>query len=289
MAPPRFCFAGGGGHLSSTGVRSPRSSCPRRSSQKKCLVMSVPEEMVALSHSLADIVRETVRPYFRSGVAIEAKDDRSPVTAADRAAEKAMREILAAKVPEHGIVGEEFGSDVNLEDTEYVWVLDPIDGTKAFMTGKPTFGTLIALMRNGKPILGIIDQPITRERWIGVEGEGSRLNGTLISCMESQPKRLSEANLHATHPDMFTGIDRMSFEELSAACRYTLYGSDCYAYALLASGHAHIVCEADMKPYDYMALIPVIKEAGGVITDWRGTYQDQRTLTFKNQSLLPNT
>jgi len=243
----------------------------------------VPPALVSLSLRLADAASEAIRPYYRTfeGTKIDAKADLSPVTAADMAAETRMRAILKEEVPSHGIVGEEFGSQSGA-DEEYTWVLDPIDGTKAFMTGKPTFGTLIALLKGGKPIIGVIDQPISGERWIGVENEGARLNDQVIQCPSSVPARLADANLHATHPDMFTGIERMSFEELSSVCRYTLYGSDCYAYALLAMGHVHLICEADMKPWDYMALVPIIKEAGGVITDWEG----QELTMYSNGTVL---
>ncbi|KAJ8907113.1 hypothetical protein NDN08_003595 [Rhodosorus marinus] len=232
----------------------------------------VPDDYVVLGKELADAAGNAIRPYFRrvGGVSTDFKSDQSPVTVADKGAEDAMRTILKNKAPDDHVVGEEFGTSESSTGSDYTWVLDPIDGTKAFITGKPTFGTLIGLMNGPKTVLGIIDQPISGERWIGVHGRGSTLNGKPVKIPEDVPTKLSAANLHATTPEMFTGIERMAFEELQAACKYTNFGSDCYAYALLAMGHVHIICEADMKPWDYTALVPVIEEAGGVITDWRG-------------------
>jgi len=224
---------------------------------------------VDLAHKLADAAAAITRQYFRAPFDVETKLDASPVTIADKQAETAMRELLTQHVPEHGVFGEEhgvkFGSGAG---TPYMWVLDPIDGTKSFITGKPLFGTLISLLYNGTPVLGIIDQPILKERWLGVAGKPSTLNGQPISTRPCQD--ISKAYLYATTPHMFEGASEAAFNRVRDAVRIPMYGCDCYAYGLLAAGHTDIVCEADLKPYDYMALVPIIKGAGGCITDWAG-------------------
>ena len=225
-----------------------------------------PRACIDFAHTLADASGEVIRRHFRTPFPVEDKDDASPVTVADRGAERAMRALIADRYPEHGIVGEEFGNE--RPDADEVWVLDPIDGTRAFVAGKPIFGTLIALLREGKPLLGIIDQPILGERWIGAAGIVSRFCGDPIetrSCAD-----LDRAILNTTSPDLFRGADRDAFARLSARVRSTLYGGDCYAYGLLASGHIDLVVEAGLKTYDYCALAPVVEGAGGRITDWEG-------------------
>lgn len=225
-----------------------------------------PAEFIALAQSLADHSGTVLRRYFRQPIAIDAKSDLSPVTIADREVERLLRERIEAACPDHGILGEEFGA--LRTDAEYVWVIDPIDGTKSFMTGKATFGTLIALTRRGSPILGIIDQPILRERWLGAGGQTTTFNGAPIATRPCA--RLADASLYATTPQMFVGPDATAFERLAKAVQYPLYGADCYAYGLLASGFTDLVCEASLQPYDYCALVPVIEGAGGVISDWQG-------------------
>ncbi|MAF49695.1 MAG: histidinol-phosphatase [Rhodospirillales bacterium] len=225
-----------------------------------------PDQFIALAEALADIARPIVKGYFRSGTAISDKQDASPVTEADRAAETAMRERITETFPEHGILGEEFGPE--RADADYVWVLDPIDGTKAYVTGKPLFGTLIALTHEGRPIVGVIDQPILDERWLGARGRASTYNGETISTRAAAS--LADAWLYATSPDMFEGPDADAFARLSGNAKHALYGADCYAYGLLASGYTDLVCEASLKPYDYCAHVPIIEGAGGVITDWSG-------------------
>ncbi len=221
---------------------------------------------LALAARLADAAGAAIRPYFRQPLAVDDKPDLSPVTAADRAAELAMRELIEAGFPEHGIIGEEFGRV--REAAEFVWVLDPIDGTKSFISGVPLFGTLIALTRAGRPILGIIDQPISRERWVGAAGRATTLNGRAIRCRECTA--LATATLFATTPDMFGGPDAAAFARVSAAVKLTRFGADCYAYGLLAAGFVDLVLEASLKPYDFCAMIPIVEGAGGIATDWRG-------------------
>jgi inositol-phosphate phosphatase/L-galactose 1-phosphate phosphatase/histidinol-phosphatase len=174
--------------------------------------------------------------------------------------------MIERHFPAHGIIGEEFGRD--REDADFVWVLDPIDGTKSFISGVPLFGTLIALTRAGQPILGVIDQPVSRERWLGAAGQPSTLNGAVIRCRACPD--LAAATLFATTPDMFRGADMNGFARVSAAVKLTRFGADCYAYGLLAAGFVDLVLEASLKPYDFCAIIPVVEGAGAIATDWSG-------------------
>ncbi len=225
-----------------------------------------PQAYIDFAHALADASGGTIRRHFRTPFSVEDKDDASPVTVADREAERAMRELIAEGYPEHGVVGEEFGNE--RADADEVWVLDPIDGTRAFVAGKPIFGTLIALLRDGRPLLGIIDQPVLGERWVGAAGTVSQFCGNPIETRSCAG--LGRAILNTTSPDLFRGADRDAFARLSGRARSTLYGGDCYAYGLLASGHIDLVVEAGLKTYDYCALVPVVEGAGGRITDWEG-------------------
>ena len=228
------------------------------------------DTLLAFALRLADAAGDLIRPYFRKPLAVRDKPDLSPVTAADRAAEEAMRRLIEARFPEHGILGEEFGRE--REDAELVWVLDPIDGTKSFISGVPLFGALIALTREGRPILGIIDQPISRERWVGAAGRPTTLNGAPIGCRACPS--LAVATLFATTPDMFKGEDAAAFARVSAAVKLVRFGADCYAYGLLAAGFVDLVLEASLKPYDFCAMVPVVEGAGGIATDWRGRSLD---------------
>ena len=228
--------------------------------------MTIPAEFVALAEKLADAARPIIRRYFRVPVAVDDKDDASPVTIADREAEAAMREIIKRTYPNHGILGEEYGPENT--DAEWVWVLDPIDGTKAFITGKPCFGTLISLAHRGSPVLGVVDQAITDERWLGSEGRATTLNGKQVAariCPE-----LAKAYAYTTGPEHFDANTRPGWDRVSARVKQVRYGADCYAYALLATGFVDLVVEAGLKPYDFSALAPVIIGAGGTITDWQG-------------------
>lgn len=227
---------------------------------------AVGAEHLALAEALADAAGDIVRRHFRRPLAVDDKSDLTPVTIADREAEAAMRRLVEARFPSHGIIGEEHGA--SRAEAEYVWVLDPIDGTKSFISGVPLFGTLVALTHRGRPVLGIIDQPILRERWRGAAGRISTLNGEPIHA-RSCPG-LAGATLFSTAPELFAGADADAFARLKAAVKLVRYGADCYAYALLAAGFVDLVVETGLKPYDYCALAPVIEGAGGVITDWRG-------------------
>ena len=204
--------------------------------------------------------------YFRTPVQTEVKEDKSPVTVADREAEAKMREMIEASYPHHGIYGEEYGTVRS--DAEYVWVLDPIDGTKSFLIGKPLFGTLIGLLHKGRALLGVIDMPALSERWVGARGHITTFNNYPVStrpCIS-----LSDAWMLATSPEMFTGSNQAAFHCLKEKVQFMRWGTDCMGYGLLANGYADIVCEADMSPYDYVALAAVVEGAGGIITDWQG-------------------
>ena len=220
----------------------------------------------SFAQTLTDHVRPLSRKWFRHPLAVDTKADESPVTQADREVEAALRDVIAQHYPAHGIFGEEFGS-LHAE-AEFVWSLDPIDGTRAFISGNPLWGTLLALLHRGKPVLGVIDIPMLNERWIGAAGSSAQLNGE--DCGVSACTELRQAILYATSPDIFEGAELAAFDALTQAARMRRYGGDCYSYGLLASGHVDLVVEAGLQPYDYLALIPVIEGAGGVITDWTG-------------------
>jgi len=230
-----------------------------------------PESFLPFAERLADASADVIRRYFRVSPAElkqETKSDDSPVTIADRKAEEVMRALIEEIYPDHGIFGEEYG--FVRTDAEYAWVLDPIDGTQAFVTGMPIFGTLIALMRHDRPVLGVINQPVLNERWMGVAGRRTTFNGRAVST--SKVKTLAEARQYSTHPSMFRhGDDRAKIDAVLARVKSTRYGGDCYATGLLACGFVDLVIEASLKIYDYMALVPVIEGAGGVVTDWNGS------------------
>ncbi|TQF78340.1 inositol monophosphatase family protein [Elioraea sp. Yellowstone] len=226
---------------------------------------------LAAAEAAADAAAAAIRPWFRARLAIERKDDASPVTAADRAAEQAMRAVLAAAFPDHGILGEEFGHD--RPEAPLQWVLDPIDGTKSFVTGRPTYGSLIALLEEGTPVLGVMSQPSIGERWIGLRGRPtlffSPLGGPAVArCRPCTA--LAEAQLSVTTLDLFTPDTRPRWERLAARAAQVTWGGDCYAHGLLALGLIDLVAETTYRIWDWAALVPIIEGAGGVITDWSG-------------------
>jgi inositol-phosphate phosphatase / L-galactose 1-phosphate phosphatase / histidinol-phosphatase len=221
-----------------------------------------------LANRLADAAGAAIRPFFRANFAHEAKDDSSPVTEADRAAEAAIRRLLDAEAPRDAIIGEEYGEKPGSSGRS--WIIDPIDGTVSFMGGRPIFGTLIALLEDGWPVLGVIDQCINGERWVGAAGQGTTFNGQPAStraCAE-----LAQAALATSGPQYFSDHDGEHFMALAAktAHRRMLFGGDCYNYALLASGHIDLVVEAGLKLHDFAALVPVVEGAGGLMCDWNG-------------------
>jgi inositol-phosphate phosphatase/L-galactose 1-phosphate phosphatase/histidinol-phosphatase len=228
--------------------------------------MPVSQTDIDLALRLADAAGAAIRPRFRAEFGLETKADASPVTLADKEGEAAMRRLLIAERPMDGILGEEEGERVGTSGRQ--WVLDPIDGTRAFIAGRPIFGTLIALVEDGWPVLGIIDQPILRERWLGVVGRQTTLNGE-----EAHTRRcrdLADALLATTSPALFTDDQLHAFEHVDGAVRSTVLGGDCYNYACLASGHLDVVIEAGLKLHDFAALVPVVEGAGGRMCDWAG-------------------
>jgi histidinol phosphatase-like enzyme (inositol monophosphatase family) len=224
------------------------------------------DDDIALAGTLADAAGDAIRPFYRARFTIETKADLSPVTQADRAAERAIRALLAQHRPDDGVIGEEYGAD--RPDAPHVWVIDPIDGTRAFLAGRPLFGTLIALLEENRPVLGVIDQPIARDRWLGAQGRPTTLNEAPARTRACAA--LAQAHLATTGPTYFTGPDGAAFESLRSQARDTLWGGDCHNYGLLASGHLDLVVEAGLKLHDYAALVPVVEGAGGRMTDWHG-------------------
>ena len=225
------------------------------------------QRCIATVHELADASAAIALEHFRTGVIVDDKSDESPVTVADRDAEAAMRNLIATRFPTHGIIGEEHGSEN--ENAEWVWTLDPIDGTVSFINGVPLFGTLIALLHNGNPWLGCINHPALRERWVGGAGEPTRLNGNPVRTRACPA--LSAATLYSTGPEYFDAETQPAFDRLAGAVRRRRFGgTDCYAYAMVAAGWTDMVCEKVSKLHDFAPLAPVIAGAGGIVTDWRG-------------------
>jgi len=241
---------------------------------------------VTLARELAALARPIVLKHYRTTLTVDAKADLSPVTIADRDCEAAMRAAINRAFPDHGIIGEEYGRE--RADAEFVWVLDPIDGTKSFITGKPLFGTLIALTWQGRPVVGVIDMPALAERWSGADDRAATLNGAPVKSRACGD--LAQATLYATTPHMFRGADADAFARLAARVRYPLYGADCYAYAMVAGGWNDLVVEASLGTYDFCALVPVVEGAGGVMADWQGhgltTRADGRVIACGDPRLL---
>ncbi len=215
-------------------------------------------------HEAADAAGEIALRYFRTSLPIDQKSDKSPVTEADRLIERTLRDMIAKTFPEHGIIGEEFSNEN--EEAEFVWVIDPIDGTRAFMTGKPLFGTIIGLMHEGKPIAGCIDQAFTKERWFGIASQTATYNGNKIRV--SPPCPLADARLYTGAHEMFGGASFDTFLRLCRSVKWPQYGCDCYAYGLLAMGCCDLVVERDLKIHDVAGLAPIITGAGGFAGDW---------------------
>src|SRR5882757_7583508 len=222
--------------------------------------------------TLATVSGEAILPYFRTSLGVEDKGSAAgfdPVTAADRGAETAMRNLIQRNFPAHGIIGEEYGDE--RADAEYVWVLDPIDGTKSFIAGMPAWGSLIALTRNGNPVYGMMHQPFIGERFTG-DGGAAHYRGPAgaRNLMVRPCSGLAEAILFTTSPLLMNAQDRATFGRVEAQVKLSRYGGDCYAYCMLAAGHVGLDHEIELNPFDIMALIPIVEGAGGVITDWQG-------------------
>jgi len=229
-------------------------------------------DFAAFVDELATVSGDAILPFFRTSLGVEDKGSAvgfDPVTQADRAAENAMRGLIKRNFPEHGIVGEEYGNE--RADAEYVWVLDPIDGTKSFISGMPAWGSLIALTRNGTPVFGMMHQPFIRERFSG-DGGAARYRGPAgeRKLMARPCAGLSDAVLFTTSPLLMNVDDRASYGRVESAVRLARYGGDCYAYCMLAAGHVDLVIETGLKPHDIVALIPIVEGAGGIVTSWEG-------------------
>jgi myo-inositol-1(or 4)-monophosphatase len=230
--------------------------------------------LLDFAHELADLSGEVIRPYFRKPIAVTNKAKKGafdPVTAADQATERAIVRAIARRWPDHGVLGEEYGGV--RDGARLTWVVDPIDGTRAFIMGSPLWGTLIGLRDGQAPLLGLMDQPFTRERFWSAEtasflrtGDGKARRLKTRACT-----RLADAVVTTTHPDLFEpGFEAQAFARLKSKARMTRYGGDCYGYCLLAAGFVDIVIESGLKPYDVVALIPIIERAGGRVTTWKG-------------------
>lgn len=221
--------------------------------------------LLSFAESLADAARPIALSHFRTRLDVESKADDSPVTIADRAIEARLRSMIEKHFPSHGIFGEETGATPG---DGSLWVIDPIDGTKSFVTGLPLFGTLLAHLRDGVPVMGLVDMPILGERWTAEATGTTLLNG--VPVRTSDCRDLASARFMTTSPEGFKGEDEAAYRRLSNAVGLRRFGGDCYAYALLASGHCDVIAECGLQPYDYLALVPVIEGAGGVVTDWSG-------------------
>ena len=228
-------------------------------------------QIVNFANHLADIASQISLKYYRQENDECAKEDDSPVTKADKEIEQQIRHAIMDKYPHHGIIGEEYGN--HNDNAEYVWIIDPIDGTSSFIVGRPIFGNLIALSRNNHVILGIINQPINNERWIGIDQQGSWLNHKKIYTRNCQ--HISQAVLSSSSPFFFKNENKIIFEKICQHTKYqkiggVVYGGDCYAYGCLAAGFVDLIIEPELKIYDFASHIPIIKNARGIITDWQG-------------------
>lgn len=237
--------------------------------------MSIDAAIIAFAHKLADTSGQVIRPYFRQRIAVADKGLAKgsvfdPVTAADKGAEEAIRAIIERERPNDGIIGEEFGEKAAANP--FTWILDPLDGTRAFITGRHEWGSLIALEHNGNAVLGILDQPVLDERFIGVNGNAELLSAGSRMPLRVRPcPRLSEAVLCATHPDAYFSPDeREAFRRVQAFARMTRFGGDCYLFGLLALGFIDLIIESSFHHWDVAALIPIVRGAGGIITNWNG-------------------
>ena len=249
-----------------------QSKCYGTAGNPESRPMPIDQSTIAFAHKLADAAGAVIRPYFRRKIDIVDKGDGffDPVTAADKGAEQAIRAIIKCERPEDGILGEEYGEEKGTN--AWRWVLDPVDGTRAFIAGQPMWGTLIALEENGRPVLGVLDQPFLKERFIGHDGQAFLVDGAGTRPLAVRRcERLAEAVVCTTHP--FAHLDdedRARFRRVELAARLSRYGGDCYAYGLVAMGFIDLVIEASLKRWDIAAIVPIIEGAGGIITDWEG-------------------
>ena len=223
-------------------------------------------DFIEFAHQLADAAGNIIRPYFEAELAVEDKADKTPVTKADREAEAAMRALIEQRYPDHAIYGEEGGEKKTI--SQYTWVLDPIDGTRAFIAGRREWGTLIALCDDGVPVLGLLDQPATGERWLGARGQTTQYQG--LPTATRACAALKQAEFSTTSAHYFTPEQASRVVKLAQAAGTAVRDGDCYAYGLLARGARDVVLDAGLKPYDILALVPIVAGAGGLITGWDG-------------------
>jgi len=231
------------------------------------MVPVVDQTFIQAAIEIADLAREISLKYFRQPLDIEHKADRSPVTIADQQTEALIRDEITRRFPAHGFYGEETGQTAT--DAQWVWVVDPIDGTTSFSTGKPTFGTLISLAYEGEPVLGLVDLPALNDRWLGVKGQPTLHNGRPVRSNQVV-REIARASSYTTTTKMFDKAALPRYQVLADESKFSVFGADCLGYGLLASGFTEIVVEASLEPYDYMALVPVVEGAGGCISDWNG-------------------
>lgn len=236
--------------------------------------MQIDPETIAFAHRLADVSGEVIRPYFRQQIPVTdkgaAKAQFDPVTIADKSAEEAMRAVIERERPQDGILGEEFGE--KLSSNGFKWVLDPVDGTRAFITGRHEWGSLIALEIDGQSVLGIMDQPVLRERFIGVNGQAELISSGYRTRLRARTcADVSDAVLCATHPDAyFSEAEQTAFRRVQRAVRMSRFGGDCYIFGTLALGFVDLIVESTFNRWDVSALIPIVQGAGGVISNWEG-------------------
>lgn len=223
-------------------------------------------EFTSFANRLADAARACIAEFAGQAPEPMPKSDGSPVTAVDQAVEDRLRQMIAEAYPDHGIVGEERGAAA--ADREFVWVIDPIDGTLPFLAGFPVYGTLLALVRGHVPVMGIIEMPVTGERWVGCQGLPTTRNGKPVRTRACDD--LSVALMSTSNPDFYAAADRPALDRMTAATRWGVYGGSCMAYAQIASGRIDVGFDVGFDPTDYLALVPVVTGAGGVITDWDG-------------------
>ncbi len=246
------------------------------------------QQMLAFAIKIAIASGRIARKYFRTSVQVDNKSSErfDPVTEADREIELYLRRQIQKQYPDHGITGEEQGV---LEGGAYTWIIDPIDGTRGFIAGTPMWGTLLGLLKAGRPVLGVMHQPFVRETFYADRHSAWHKQGNAIQQLHARNTRtLTDAILCCTHPNLFkSAADRSAFQRLEKACRYSRYGTDCYGYTLLAAGHVDLVVEADLQAYDILPLIPLIESAGGVVTDWEGkpALQGGKVVAAANRSL----
>lgn len=228
-------------------------------------------ELEGFALELAHTAGGIAQAYFRSSFAVDNKDARGfdPVTSADHAIENVLRESIQSAYPDHGIVAEESGSKA--AESEFCWYIDPIDGTRAFLMGSPLWGTLVGLTHRGKPVFGLLAQPVLEELYFGSPGGSWLIAASKRTRLRSSGcHELKHARLASTHPRMFSADERPAFERLAAACLLDRYGGDCYNYAMLAAGFADLVVESGLKPFDIVPLVPLLEQAGCVVSSWNG-------------------